>query len=537
MSRVKSTKDTIQPKYQPDPESLVDSIAFGPVSKVEAWDKKLQTMKDHTPETCGKARDLYKGVASGIKGERRWKSPSRRMDAAKALMLSDKLQWIPEKCNPKAGKKRKSRTKRHAVKSHKMKRKRKQQSKQQSKYTRKMNRKTNNRRKTRRRNTRRRNIRRTRRRNQRGGTDIEGLQKYTGRLGFGIYEIRNAKIEGSQLVTTKEGEHGPKRVQLEGKSISKLSNDGTNQGYYIKLAGRGYRTSDWYKFETEEQRDTAFNAMKAVGAMDSAIAETAPAPAPAPAPASSRERETGAEERVTGAGAVAPVPGRAAQMILDEQRLMETYKTQLQLIQKIPILRDAIFSETSLDGKLLKAQKFSSHLEKIFESDVLTQLGKELTHVSGSINRTFQFILLAAYNYPQLSEVLIDMRRYIDKAPSTISLFWLEELKKLLMEGGDQGKKRLPGKKLQLVMYMAQKYPDFIFNLCQDFQDPKPSEIQYILALFEEYDEKGNVLHRLKSASTLVQGLQARQESEPEPQSDPEQEDLMRRLEELKSTQ
>ena len=176
MTRVKSTKDTtIQPKYQPDPESLVDSIAFGPVSKVEAWNDKLQIMKDHTPASCDKARELYKGIASGIKGERRWKSPGRRMDAAKALILSDKLQWIPEKCNPKAGKKKKSRTKRHAVKSHKMKRKRKhkQQSKQQSKrkskyktkYTRKMNRKTNNRRKTRRRNTIRRNIRRTRRRN------------------------------------------------------------------------------------------------------------------------------------------------------------------------------------------------------------------------------------------------------------------------------------------------------------------------------------------------------------------------------------
>ena len=177
----------IKPKYQPDPESLVDSIAFGPVSKVEAWDKKLQIMKDHTPASCGKARELYKGVASGIQGKRRWKSPSRRMDAAKALMLSDKLQWIPKKCNPKAVKKKKSRTKRHA-KSHKMKRKHKQQSKRKrkqqskrkhkqqskrkhkqqskrkSKYTRKMNRKTNNRRKTRRRN-----IRRTKKRMM-GGT-------------------------------------------------------------------------------------------------------------------------------------------------------------------------------------------------------------------------------------------------------------------------------------------------------------------------------------------------------------------------------
>ena len=186
MSRAESTKDTIQPKYQPDPESLVDSIAFGPVSKVEAWNDKLQIMKDHTPASCDKARELYKGIASGIKGERRWKSPGRRMDAAKALMLSDKLQWIPEKCNPKAGKKKKSRTKRHAAKSHKMKRKHKQQSKrkhkqqskQQSKYTRKMNIKTNDRRKTRRRNTRRtrrRNIRRTKKRMMGGDVVSAGV--------------------------------------------------------------------------------------------------------------------------------------------------------------------------------------------------------------------------------------------------------------------------------------------------------------------------------------------------------------------------
>ena len=98
-SKMSNMESMIQPVYQPDPESLVDSIAFGPNSKLEEWNTKLQTMKQYTPESCDKARDLYKGIASGIKGERRWKSPGRRMDAAKALMLSDKLQWIPEKCN------------------------------------------------------------------------------------------------------------------------------------------------------------------------------------------------------------------------------------------------------------------------------------------------------------------------------------------------------------------------------------------------------------------------------------------------------
>jgi len=116
----------IQPVYQPDPESLVDSIAFGPDSKLEDWNNKLQTMKQYTPESCDKARDLYKGIASGIKGERRWKSPGRRMDAAKALMLSDKLQWIPEKCNRASLKKKLRRkktkgkgTKRKGTKHHK----------------------------------------------------------------------------------------------------------------------------------------------------------------------------------------------------------------------------------------------------------------------------------------------------------------------------------------------------------------------------------------------------------------------------------
>lgn len=99
VSKMSEMETAIQPVYQPDPESLVDSIAFGPDSKLEEWDNKLQTMKEFTPESCDKARALYKGIASGIKGERRWKSPGRRMDAAKALMLSDKLQWIPEKCN------------------------------------------------------------------------------------------------------------------------------------------------------------------------------------------------------------------------------------------------------------------------------------------------------------------------------------------------------------------------------------------------------------------------------------------------------
>ena len=58
---------TIQ--QQEDAESLVDSIAFGPMSKLEEWNGKLQTMKAGTPETCVKARDLYNDIADGITGK------------------------------------------------------------------------------------------------------------------------------------------------------------------------------------------------------------------------------------------------------------------------------------------------------------------------------------------------------------------------------------------------------------------------------------------------------------------------------------
>ena len=123
VSKMSEMESAIQPVYQPDPESLVDSIAFGPDSKLEDWNNKLQTMKEYIPESCDKARELYKGIASGIKGERRWKSPGRRMDAAKALMLSDKLQWIPEKCNRASLKKKRrpKKTKRKGTKHHKSK--------------------------------------------------------------------------------------------------------------------------------------------------------------------------------------------------------------------------------------------------------------------------------------------------------------------------------------------------------------------------------------------------------------------------------
>ena len=39
---------TIQ--QQEDAESLVDSIAFGPMSKLEEWNGKLQSMKAGTPK-------------------------------------------------------------------------------------------------------------------------------------------------------------------------------------------------------------------------------------------------------------------------------------------------------------------------------------------------------------------------------------------------------------------------------------------------------------------------------------------------------
>ena len=247
---MKSTNDTIQPKYQPDPESLVDSIAFGPVSKVEAWDKKLQIMKDHTPASCDKARELYKGVASGIQGKRRWKSPSRRMDAAKALMLSDKLQWIPKKCNPK-DKKRKSRTKRHA-KSHKMKRKHKQKSKHKQpskhKHTRRVNRKTNNRRKTRRRNTRRRNIRRTKKRMM--GGEAPGINESS----------PENYITGTLHKNKGLRRWDPRKVTINRDGVMKTEGGGSNKQYnlreYYHPEGFNNTLFGWYSFKLKKSAAT-----------------------------------------------------------------------------------------------------------------------------------------------------------------------------------------------------------------------------------------------------------------------------------------
>ena len=87
---------TIQ--QQEDAESLVDSIAFGPMSKLEEWNGKLQTMKEGTPESCEKSRKLYNDIADGITGKRRWEEDGKRVKAAKALILSDKLDWIRERC-------------------------------------------------------------------------------------------------------------------------------------------------------------------------------------------------------------------------------------------------------------------------------------------------------------------------------------------------------------------------------------------------------------------------------------------------------
>ena len=92
--RERTILGTIQ--QQEDSESLVDSIAFGPMSKLEEWNGKLQTMKEGTPESCEKSRKLYNDIADGITGKRRWEEDGKRVKAAKALILSDKLDWIRE---------------------------------------------------------------------------------------------------------------------------------------------------------------------------------------------------------------------------------------------------------------------------------------------------------------------------------------------------------------------------------------------------------------------------------------------------------
>ncbi len=69
-----------------------------PMSKLEEWNDKLQTMKAGIPESCEKSRKLYNDIADGITGKRRWEEDGKRVKAARALMLSDKLDWIRERC-------------------------------------------------------------------------------------------------------------------------------------------------------------------------------------------------------------------------------------------------------------------------------------------------------------------------------------------------------------------------------------------------------------------------------------------------------
>ncbi len=120
--RERTILGTIQ--QQEDAESLVDSIAFGPMSKLEEWNGKLQTMKEGTPESCEKSRKLYNDIADGITGKRRWEEDGKRVKSAKALILSDKLDWIRERCKKPEGaalkkKSRPKKSKRKGTKHHK----------------------------------------------------------------------------------------------------------------------------------------------------------------------------------------------------------------------------------------------------------------------------------------------------------------------------------------------------------------------------------------------------------------------------------
>ena len=96
VQRKSNIRGTIQ--QQEDAESLVDSIAFGPHSKFKEWDDKLQSLKGQTPGSCERARKLYNDIADGIQGKRGWEADGLRNKAAKALIMSNKLEWIVERC-------------------------------------------------------------------------------------------------------------------------------------------------------------------------------------------------------------------------------------------------------------------------------------------------------------------------------------------------------------------------------------------------------------------------------------------------------
>jgi len=124
VQRKSNIRGTIQ--QQEDAESLVDSIAFGPHSKFKEWDDKLQSLKGQTPGSCERARKLYNDIADGIQGKRGWDADGLRKKAAKALIMSNKLEWIVERCKkPESAalkkKRRSKKTKRKGTKHHKSK--------------------------------------------------------------------------------------------------------------------------------------------------------------------------------------------------------------------------------------------------------------------------------------------------------------------------------------------------------------------------------------------------------------------------------
>ena len=129
VQRKSNIRSTIQ--QQEDAESLVDSIAYGPHSKFKEWDDKLQSLKGQTPGSCERSRKLYNDIADGIQGKRGWDADGLRNQAAKALIMSNKLEWIVERCKkPESAalkKKRRSKktkrkgTKRKGTKHHKSK--------------------------------------------------------------------------------------------------------------------------------------------------------------------------------------------------------------------------------------------------------------------------------------------------------------------------------------------------------------------------------------------------------------------------------
>jgi len=96
------------------PEALCDSLAYEEFDNGQTYRKyiSLITSWKNKKSKCSNSIGLYQGIVDGIQGKRQWKKNSPRMVAAKKIMLSPVLIWIPTQCKGTIKSKSKSKSKR-----------------------------------------------------------------------------------------------------------------------------------------------------------------------------------------------------------------------------------------------------------------------------------------------------------------------------------------------------------------------------------------------------------------------------------------